>query len=75
MYSNRTIDVNEHLASRAGWIRSSRCESSHCVEVATPASEHILMRDAKNPAGSHLAFGPTAWSAFLRELRAGGRER
>lgn len=47
------------------WRKSTYSgDSSNCVETATTPTS-ILVRDSKNPAGSHLAFPPTAWGDFL----------
>ena len=46
---------------------------SHCVEAAVGrARERVLLRDSKDPAGPVLAFSPTGWKAFVRDIKAGG---
>ncbi|MBV8541859.1 MAG: DUF397 domain-containing protein [Pseudonocardiales bacterium] len=51
-----------------GWRASSYSgNQGDCVEVA-PASEGILVRDSKNPAGPALAVPAPAWQAFLTTL-------
>lgn len=51
----------------ARWQRSTRCESNHCVEVATLGV--VLVRDSKDPDGGTLTFGAGAWSAFLDAIK------
>ncbi|MFD6226534.1 DUF397 domain-containing protein [Streptomyces sp. NPDC060232] len=50
-----------------GWFKSSYSDSSEgddCVEVAaTPGA--VLVRDSKDTARTHLAFGPHAWAGFV----------
>lgn len=56
--------------SNRGWLRSSRCESSHCVEVLALPGQ-ALMRDAKDADGPVLSFGAEGWLRFLGGIRAG----
>ncbi|WP_330338526.1 DUF397 domain-containing protein [Streptomyces sp. NBC_00557] len=48
------------------WIKSSYStdEGPDCVEVAA-ISDHVLVRDSKNPTGPRLALTSATWSAFL----------
>jgi len=57
-----------------GWQKSSYSMSNgHCVATARLADGRIGVRDTKaGPAGPVLRFEPTAWNAFLRELRDPG---
>ncbi|MGX4690559.1 DUF397 domain-containing protein [Streptomyces sp. JNUCC 63] len=52
--------------ARVEWIKSSysTADGPDCVEVAT-VTDHILVRDSKNPSGPRLALAPTAWATFL----------
>lgn len=52
------------------WIKSTKCESSACVEVAFD-HEGTLVRDSKNPGGPVLKFSGQEWQAFLRAAKAG----
>ncbi|MCX5585184.1 DUF397 domain-containing protein [Streptomyces erythrochromogenes] len=49
------------------WFKSSYSDSSDindCVEVAnTPGA--VLVRDSKDTARTHLAFGRPAWAGFV----------
>ncbi|MFC8221324.1 DUF397 domain-containing protein [Streptomyces sp. NPDC057362] len=49
------------------WIKSSYStdEGPDCVEVATPDTSHVLVRDSKNPTGPRLDLTSTAWTTFL----------
>ncbi|MFI8444355.1 DUF397 domain-containing protein [Streptomyces rochei] len=51
----------------AAWIKSSYSTGNggECVEVAA-VSGAILVRDSKRPAVARLAFGPEAWTDFVR---------
>lgn len=52
------------------WQRSSRCHANGtCVEL-TRLDGHIAVRDAKEPDGARLAFGPSSWTAFTNDLKA-----
>jgi hypothetical protein len=53
----------------AKWVKSTRCDSSHCVEVADLGPVTGL-RDSKDPA-VHLTFGPARWSAFVAAVGKG----
>jgi hypothetical protein len=49
------------------WIKSSYStpDGPDCVEIATPAHDHIWVRDSKAPHQGHLAIGSAAWTRFL----------
>ena len=52
-----------------GWRKSSYSQmNGHCIEAAPLANGRIGVRDSKI-AGPILHFEPTAWTAFLREIR------
>lgn len=69
------------------WIKSSRCDSAGCVEVAFVKSSrsasngacvevaacdcHIKVRDSKDPDGPVLTFTHQEWGAFCAGVRAG----
>ncbi|MFJ8826419.1 DUF397 domain-containing protein [Streptomyces sp. NPDC102467] len=54
------------------WLKSSYSEASAnaCVEVATPTSHLIAVRDSKNPDLPHTTVSRAAWAAFT--LAVGG---
>jgi hypothetical protein len=52
------------------WHRSTYCSTGTCVEVArTP--ETVLVRDAKDPEGPHLALPVGAWREFVERVKDG----
>jgi hypothetical protein len=55
------------------WRKSSRCESSGCIEVAF-TEQGVAVRDSKVDDGPVLTFSTDAWRAFLDDLRAGRLE-
>ena len=55
---------------KAGWIRSSTCESNTCIEVLL-RPDQVLIRDSKNPDGAHLEFSLSEWQTFLAGVTAG----
>lgn len=60
-----------HAVSESAWFKSSYSTGGggECVEVAA-VSGAVLVRDSKRPAVARLAFGPEAWTDFVR-LAAG----
>jgi Domain of unknown function (DUF397). len=56
--------------SELTWIKSRRCESHACVEVAATA-DSILVRNSTDPDGPTLRFTPAEWIAFLGGVRDG----
>jgi hypothetical protein len=59
----------------AVWRTSIRSGGSggDCVEVADNLPGVVGVRDSKDQAGPALRFTPTAWAAFVGELRRGSR--
>jgi hypothetical protein len=51
------------------WVRSSRCESGHCVEVAV-AEGNVAMRNSTVP-DLQLTLSTGAWQVFLADVRTG----
>ncbi|WP_030855657.1 DUF397 domain-containing protein [Streptomyces sp. NRRL F-4474] len=56
--------------SEPKWFKSSYSDSgdiNDCVEVAaTPGA--VLVRDSKDTARAHLAFGRPAWEGFVAQV-------
>jgi len=56
---------SEHV----GWRKSSRCESSACVEVAIGDGD-VEVRNSTDPATT-LTFSPDEWAVFIAGVKAG----
>lgn len=52
------------------WRRSSRCDSTTCVEVATE-HDRIRVRSSSEPDGPILEFTVPEWINFIAGLRQG----
>ena len=52
------------------WIKSSRCSSSACVEVAK-VRDQFPVRDSKSPDMVPLSFTEDEWGAFVEGVNAG----
>jgi hypothetical protein len=52
------------------WLRSTRCESSGCVEAAA-VDGYVLLRDSKIEDGPVLTFSRAEWHAFIQGVRQG----
>lgn len=52
-----------------GWRKSSYSngDGGECVEVAS--RDEVTVRDTTNRDGATLAFGASAWTAFVTQLR------
>ncbi|GAB7043208.1 MULTISPECIES: DUF397 domain-containing protein [Catenuloplanes] len=57
-----SVDV-VHVA----WQRSTRCDTSSCVEVARESSG-ARVRNSTDPAGPVLIFSTEAWRALVEEI-------
>ncbi|MEU4532659.1 DUF397 domain-containing protein [Micromonospora ureilytica] len=59
----------------ARWHTATRSSNNggDCVEVADNLPGRVLVRDSKDRDGGTLTFAPTAWTAFVREVRTPGR--
>jgi hypothetical protein len=76
---NSTIDdwlTGAIMAIKQGathaWTKSSYSTGNGaCVEVKSPTSHAIAVRDSKEPAKRALAFAPGSWTAFVSEVRRG----
>ncbi|WP_255950385.1 DUF397 domain-containing protein [Streptomyces odontomachi] len=54
------------------WTKSSYSTGNGaCVEVKSPQSQAIAVRDSKVPEGRTLAFAPGSWGAFVSEVCRG----
>ncbi|MGW8887969.1 DUF397 domain-containing protein [Streptomyces sp. NPDC055749] len=54
------------------WTKSSYSGGNGaCVEVKSPITQAIAVRDSKVPEGPSITFVPGAWNAFVRDVAAG----
>jgi hypothetical protein len=64
---------------QVAWQRSTRCGTDSCVEVAkvteSSAVDEVRVRDSKDPQSPELAFGATAWHAFIEGIKNGDLDR
>jgi hypothetical protein len=51
------------------WVRSTKCASGNCVEVARDG-DHVLLRDSKRPDGIPFEFTREEWKAFVAGVKA-----
>ena len=59
------------LASHQVWRRSSRCDTSCCVEVAfDPRQDRVYLRNSRQPSAC-LEFRAESWRAFCSAVAAG----
>jgi hypothetical protein len=57
-----------------GWKKSTRCESSSCVEVLiAPTDGSVYIRDGKAEDGPVLRFSQGQWSDFIAGIKTGQR--
>ncbi|MEU7618440.1 DUF397 domain-containing protein [Micromonospora rifamycinica] len=56
----------------ARWRTSTRSGTNggECVEVADNLPGIVGIRDSKDPTGPALTVAPTAWSAFVTDVKA-----
>lgn len=59
-----------HELQKRVWLRSQKCESVNCVEVAEAGSE-ILIRDSRDPGGVVLRVRREDWDVFAAGVAAG----
>lgn len=54
------------------WTKSSYSGGNGaCVEVKSPVTQAIAVRDSKAPEGPSITFVPGAWTAFVRDVAEG----
>ena len=64
-------EPGEATVASLSWRRSTRCDSSACVEVAAVGADRVAVRDSKDADGGYLLFPGAAWSRFLDAVRRG----
>ncbi|MFI7501340.1 DUF397 domain-containing protein [Streptomyces sp. NPDC049687] len=58
------------------WTKSSYSTAQGaCVEVRSPITSALAVRDSKVPEGPTLAFPAQSWNAFVAEVSRGAFER
>ena len=69
---NSSSDLAWQLAG-AAWRKSTRSQTSNCVEIAPlrsgPAA--VALRDSKDPSGPVLLFNRAGWLGFIAGAKAG----
>jgi Domain of unknown function (DUF397) len=61
---SRAADSRAESRATVAWVRSGRCESSNCVEVAL-MNDEIAVRNSSRPDGPMVTFSKDEWHAFL----------
>ncbi|MGW7349767.1 DUF397 domain-containing protein [Streptomyces sp. Z26] len=64
------------LGTSSTWIKSSHSGGNGaCVEVKSPTTEAVAVRDSKATDGPSLSFAPEAWCGFVASVSGedGGR--
>ena len=64
------VDLTGAPVASTGWIKSSYCSESACVEVA-PLGHEVAVRDGKNRHLGALTFERHSWNGFLDDIQAG----
>jgi hypothetical protein len=55
----------------AQWRKSTySMGTGNCVEFSRLSSGEVALRDTKDQAGPAISFSPSAWGAFVGELKA-----
>ncbi|WP_030561888.1 DUF397 domain-containing protein [Streptomyces aureocirculatus] len=58
------------------WTKSSYSTGNGaCVEVKSPVTQAISVRDSKVSDGPVIAFPASSWNVFVAEVRSGAHER
>jgi hypothetical protein len=70
-----TEQIIADASTLSGWRKSSYSGSDQgsCVEVLDGYPSGVPVRDSKNPQSPALVFRPECWSAFVDEMKGGGR--
>lgn len=51
------------------WIKSSYSANGACVEVKSPTTHAVAVRDSKAEQGPALSFSAQAWTGFVTKAR------
>ena len=52
------------------WVKSRRCDSNACVEVARNGDQ-VYLRDSKDPTGPVLKHSGLQWRDLLQDIKTG----
>ncbi|MCX4827273.1 DUF397 domain-containing protein [Streptomyces sp. NBC_01016] len=65
--------VSSELLGQLDWFKASYSNGAggECLECAIAPKGSVLIRDSKCSNSDVLAFGPQAWTNFLREANSG----
>jgi uncharacterized protein DUF397 len=53
------------------WVKSSRCDSNHCVEAAITSDGAVAVRNSQAPDGPVVLFSMDEWKAFVGGVENG----
>ncbi|MFD3550136.1 DUF397 domain-containing protein [Streptomyces sp. NPDC058655] len=59
------------LGATDNWTKSSYSANGACVEVKSPLTEAVAVRDSKVQDGPSLTFAPGSWTSFVTDVTAG----
>jgi hypothetical protein len=66
----RSTRCESHACLEVAFARSSRCDHAHCLEVGATPGQ-VYVRDSKDLAIPPLSFTPEAWRSFVAGIKAG----
>ncbi|KWV32040.1 DUF397 domain-containing protein [Micromonospora rifamycinica] len=66
-------EIQETVPADARWHKSTRSQTSNCVEVAQlrTAAAAVALRDSKDPGGPILLFPRAGWLGFIEGTKNG----
>ncbi|TDC32141.1 DUF397 domain-containing protein [Micromonospora sp. 15K316] len=65
------VSVPARQLADAPWRKSTRSQTSNCVEVAPVGAAAIALRDSKDPQGPVLLFNRAGWLGFIAGAKEG----
>ncbi|GAB3954091.1 DUF397 domain-containing protein [Micromonospora vulcania] len=69
----KTPSVTAHQLADAPWRKSTRSQTSNCVEVAPLGTgpSAVALRDSKDQSGPVLQFNRSGWLGFIAGAKKG----
>ncbi|MFI9639439.1 DUF397 domain-containing protein [Micromonospora sp. NPDC051925] len=66
-------EIQETVPADARWHKSTRSQTSNCVEVAQlhTGTAEVALRDSKDPSGPILLFPRAGWLGFIEGTKNG----